>query len=61
MKFAELIPQVFFDAIARVVAGLILLASIVAIWSAELDPLLQYIVNGFKAAPATISMTTLVD
>lgn len=60
MKFAELIPQVFFDAIARVASGLILLASIAAIWSAELSPLLQYFVNGFKAAPATISMATIV-
>ena len=60
MKFTELIPQVFFDAIARVASGLILLASIAAIWSAELAPLLQYFVNGFKAAAATISMATIV-
>lgn len=60
MKFAELIPQIYYDAIARIAAGLTLLASIVAIWSADLAPLLQYFVNGFKGAPATISMATLV-
>ena len=60
MKFTELIPQVFFDAIARIVSGLILLASIAAIWNAELASLLQDFVNGLKAAPATISMATIV-
>lgn len=60
MKFAELIPQIFFDAIARVAAGLILLASIIALWSAELDPLLKEFVRAFEAAPTTISMATLI-
>ena len=60
MKFAELIPQIFYDAIARVATGLILLASIVDIWSADLTPLLESFDNGFKSAPTTISMATLV-
>lgn len=60
MKFTELVPQVFFDAIARIASGLILHASIAVIWNPELLFIYKKVVEGFKAAPTTVSIAALV-
>lgn len=60
MKFAELIPQVFYDAIARIPSGLILLVSIVAIWYDELAPVRMGYTKELSETFSIVAFMTIV-
>ena len=60
MKIAEFIPQVFYDMIARIAPGLIILATIVAIWFDELIPLREVFTEMFNESPVIVSMVMVL-
>ena len=51
MKLGELIPQVFYDAIARLTPGFVLIFTVGAIWYEETALLWQSLVSQLKETP----------
>lgn len=60
MSFGELIPQVFYDAIARFVAGLALIGTCMAVWWPNLEPLRNVVGWGLKNAAAITALVFLI-
>lgn len=60
MKIAELIPQVFYDAIARITSGIILLVSIGLLWYDKLSTVSGVYAESVIEAFTKVSLLTLV-
>lgn len=60
MKIAELIPQVFYDAIARITSGFILLVSIGFLWHDKLSTIPGVYAESVTEAFTKVSFLTLV-
>lgn len=60
MKVMDLIPQVFYDAIARIVPGFILIVSIVLVFDALFHDVWEHYKAIFSQIPASVAIGTVI-
>ena len=60
MKLAEFVPQVFYDAIARIASGFVLLVTMGVVWYENSGAVRTEFLETFAMAPATVSLGVMV-